>query len=164
MTQPPPHTDTDRDDVLPAAGDEHLTDPWNEVVPQRPLAGPRATLVRRLGARILDLGLWAAVYALDLLPWWVTIAAAAIWLAVPVWLGGATLGKRLFGIRVVRASGDPLALGRALLREALVLGSIAIPLVGVLDVLVAVNDPRTQALHDKVVGTLVVRPRTVHDG
>ena len=70
----------------------------------------------------------------------------------------ATAGKRLCRLRIVRADGAPVGLVRAFLREAFVLASFAIPVIGVLNVLVSVNDPGKQSLHDKVADTLVVGP------
>ena len=76
---------------------------------------------------------------------------------------GQTWGKQAFGIRVVRTNGVPMDFTWSALREALVKGlglgflSTIIPLVPyVLDALWPLWDERNRALHDMVVGTLVV--------
>lgn len=69
---------------------------------------------------------------------------------------GQTLGKRLTGVRVVDAAGEPIGYGRALGRYAAWLGSAALLFVGFL-VAPARGDRR--ALHDLLAGTRVVRVR-----
>jgi uncharacterized RDD family membrane protein YckC len=67
---------------------------------------------------------------------------------------GRTLGMRALGIRVVRADGRGIGLGRGATRYAtLVLGQALLGL----GVLWALGDTRHQGWHDKVAGTLVVR-------
>lgn len=68
-------------------------------------------------------------------------------------LGGATLGKRLVGIRVVRRDGRPPGLGRAALRAVLAVLSLA--LVG-LGVLLALFTASGRAFHDLLARTWVV--------
>jgi uncharacterized RDD family membrane protein YckC len=97
------------------------------------------TLVRGLAA-----GFAAALPSL-----WVALNAV-LWAVV-----GRTPGKALFGLRVVRADGTPVRLGRATLRSLGYFFS-AILLVGFLWILA---DPRRQAWHDKLAGTLVVYDR-----
>ena len=117
-------------------------------------AGRPASLVRRAGARVVDFGVCgAALYAL---PWWAAVPGALAWLVVPVWLGGATAGKWIFRIRVARVYGAPVTPGRALGREAFVLASVVVPLIGVLNAMVVVNDPRRQGFQDKIVDSVVV--------
>ena len=124
-------------------------------------AGAPATLPRRAAARTADVAGWVAVlFALDRLTTDLTVVWSTLWslawLVLPVWRGGATAGKRLCRLRVVRGGGGPLSLGRALAREAFFLASVAVPVIGVLNVLTVVNDPRRQSLSDKVADTLVV--------
>ncbi len=69
-------------------------------------------------------------------------------------LGGKTLGKRLFGLTVVDATGMPPRLSRSAARSLLSLLSAALLLMGYVLVLF---DARRQALHDKLAGTFVVR-------
>lgn len=70
---------------------------------------------------------------------------------------GQTAGKRLLGLRVVRADGTPVSLGRAALRLVGYLLS-ALPLyLGFAWILV---DARHRGWHDLLAGTLVVYDRT----
>jgi uncharacterized RDD family membrane protein YckC len=71
---------------------------------------------------------------------------------------GQTLGKRWVGIRVVDgAPGGPIGYGRAFGRYAItfVFGLFVIPLL--LDYLWPLWDEKKQALHDKVVNSVVVK-------
>jgi len=78
---------------------------------------------------------------------------------------GRTLGRMVTGIRVVRASGEPMTLGVAFVREALVkwflfaavLGSVTFGLAGLIDYLWPLWDEENRALHDYVVNTRTVR-------
>lgn len=68
-------------------------------------------------------------------------------------VGGATIGKYLLGLRVLRADGRPLRTGRAALR-ALAYALSSLPLyLGFLNILV---DDRRRGWHDLVTGTVVV--------
>jgi uncharacterized RDD family membrane protein YckC len=76
---------------------------------------------------------------------------------------GQTWGKQLLGIRVVRTNGVPMDFTWSALREALVKGlglgflSTIIPVLPyLLDALWPLWDEQNRALHDMVVGTLVV--------
>ncbi|MFI5952872.1 RDD family protein [Cryptosporangium sp. NPDC051539] len=132
---------------------------WAELTPEASPAGRPAPLVRRVAARTIDFGVWlgafygfttvAADARLDAL---VLVVWGVVWLVLP---RGATAGKRLCGLRVARTDGTLLTLRRALLREACVIVSFVIPVIGVLMVLVILNDPRRQGLHDKLADTLV---------
>jgi uncharacterized RDD family membrane protein YckC len=97
------------------------------------------TLVRGLAA-----GFAAALPSL-----WVALNAV-LWAVF-----GRTPGKALFGVRVVRTDGTPVRLGRATIRSLGYLFSVIL-FVGFLWVLA---DPRRQAWHDKVAGTLVIYDR-----
>jgi uncharacterized RDD family membrane protein YckC len=71
---------------------------------------------------------------------------------------GQTLGKKWLGIRVVDgSSGNSIGYGRAFGRYAIsfVFGLFVIP--SILDYLWPLWDQKKQALHDKVVGSIVVR-------
>jgi uncharacterized RDD family membrane protein YckC len=77
---------------------------------------------------------------------------------------GKTLGRMAMGIRVVRANGQPMTFGWALLREVAVkallfgfAGSITFGLANLADVLWPLWDDEHRALHDFVVDTRVVR-------
>jgi uncharacterized RDD family membrane protein YckC len=70
---------------------------------------------------------------------------------------GATWGKRALGIRVVREDGQVLGYGRAFGRYGiqLLLGILVLPLLA--DYLWPLWDAKNQSLHDKAVGSVVVR-------
>ena len=77
---------------------------------------------------------------------------------------GQTLGRKVTGIRVVRASGRPIDFGFAMVREVLVksllfgvLSSITFGLASLIDVLWPLWDEEHRALHDFVVDTRSVR-------
>ncbi len=68
---------------------------------------------------------------------------------------GRTPGKRLVGIRVVRADGGPVGLGGSLVRN--VLRALELPLAYAPGILAVALSARRQRLGDLVAGTLVVR-------
>lgn len=77
---------------------------------------------------------------------------------------GQTLGRKVTGIRVVRASGRPIDFGFAMVREVLVksllfgvLSSVTFGLASLIDVLWPLWDEEHRALHDFVVGTRSIR-------
>jgi uncharacterized RDD family membrane protein YckC len=94
----------------------------------------------------------------------VSVAALLYAPAMMTRTDGRTLGRMATGIRVVRASGEPMNFGTAVIREV-VLKAFAFPLVGsitggilsLLDVLWPLWDGEKRALHDIVVDTRVVR-------
>jgi uncharacterized RDD family membrane protein YckC len=71
--------------------------------------------------------------------------------------GGRTPGKRVAGIRVVRADGAPVGVIESLLRN--VLRAVELPIGYAPGVLAVALGPRRQRLGDWVAGTLVVRDR-----
>jgi uncharacterized RDD family membrane protein YckC len=80
--------------------------------------------------------------------------------------GGATLGKRAVGTRVVSAADRTLVgPGAAGIREAVFIIGPAIPFVGfffwLIDNLFLTWDLQRQCLHDKIAGTVVVRKEAV---
>lgn len=84
--------------------------------------------------------------------------------ATMVWLKGSTPGKALLGIRVVRANGQPVTFGWAVLREwvlkGIVLGilnGITLGLASLLNYLWPLWDSENRALHDMAAGSRVVR-------
>ena len=108
------------------------------------------------GATSLVIGLLVAIVC-------VTVAALLYAPAMMTRTDGRTLGRMVTGIRVVRASGEPMNFGTALLREV-VLKAFAFPLIGsitggilsLLDILWPLWDGENRALHDIVVDTRVV--------
>ena len=67
------------------------------------------------------------------------------------WLTGASFGQRILGVQVVRADGGRLGLGRVVLRTVLI--CLVIPAV--------VIDTYGRGLHDRAVGSVVVRAGSV---
>lgn len=101
--------------------------------------------VRRGGTFILTVGYVA------------TAAVAFINFVLIANLSGRTLGKWIAGLRIERRDGEPLSVGRALLRH-LVGYPLTLLTLG-LGFLVAAFDPQGRALHDWLAGTVVVRSR-----
>ncbi|HEU5420964.1 MAG TPA: RDD family protein [Streptosporangiaceae bacterium] len=90
----------------------------------------------------------------------VVISLAYYWLLTA--FGGATLGKRAVGTRVVSASDRTLVgLGAAAGRAAVFILGPVIPFFGLVDNLFLLWDPQRQCLHDKAARTLVVRKEAV---
>ena len=78
---------------------------------------------------------------------------AVLWSSIG---GGATLGMRALGLKVIGADGQPVNLGRAVLRYIGLAVSVLILLIGV--IMVAFTD-RKRGLHDMIAGTYVVHTR-----
>jgi uncharacterized RDD family membrane protein YckC len=77
---------------------------------------------------------------------------------------GKTLGRMAVGNRVVRANGQPMTLGWAMLREVAIkmllvgiVNSVTFGLAGLLDVLWPLWDDENRALHDFLVDTRTVK-------
>ena len=77
---------------------------------------------------------------------------------------GKTLGRMAMGIRVVRANGQPMTFGWAMLREVAVkallfgvAGSLTVGLANLADILWPLWDDENRALHDFLVDTRTVR-------
>jgi uncharacterized RDD family membrane protein YckC len=75
--------------------------------------------------------------------------------------GGASIGKHLMGLRVVRADGRPLKPARAALRTLAYALSTAVLYAGFLNILV---DDRRRAWHDLLTGTVVVHSWRAYPG
>ncbi len=80
--------------------------------------------------------------------------------------GGQTPGKQLAGIRVIKSDGSPSGWGFTFLREFIIKGmlggflsSITGGIYWVVDHLWTLFDGNSQALHDKMMNTLVVQSR-----
>ncbi len=88
-----------------------------------------------------DLGFgfgWAAIYMTVILSWW----------------RGQTVGKRLLGIRVVRLDGEPITWWVAFERVGGYAAGVATGLLGFAQVW---WDANRQTIHDRIVGTVVIR-------
>lgn len=72
------------------------------------------------------------------------------------WWNGRTIGKRLFGLRVVRLNGEPLTLWYAFERFGGYAAGIATGLLGFAQIL---WDPNRQGIHDRIAGTVVLYQR-----
>ena len=79
--------------------------------------------------------------------------AIAYFTLLPSWWRGQTLGKRLFGLRVVELTGKPLGLMNCFGRYGGYAAGLATGGVGLLQVL---WDPNRQAVQDKLAHTVVV--------
>jgi uncharacterized RDD family membrane protein YckC len=84
---------------------------------------------------------------------------------------GATVGKMLAGVAVLKTDGGRVELGRAIWRSAATLLLWITGIGGLVDMIVGAADGRRQWLHDKVAGTIVVHrhwravdPRATLDG
>jgi uncharacterized RDD family membrane protein YckC len=73
---------------------------------------------------------------------------------------GATLGMRLFELRVVDVNtGQPIGIGRAILRY---IGLLVAALPCWIGLIWAAFDPRVQGWHDKIASTVVLQSHTAH--
>ncbi|GAA1712605.1 RDD family protein [Streptomyces yatensis] len=123
----------------------------------------------RLAARVLDIGVLVVAvvflasgltdFAGDVLPALLALVVVGGYEPVLTAVYGATPGKRLCGLRVVRrGDGSGLGFGRALWRWTCVLVGCAVPVLGVVNVLrCAWGRPYRQCLHDKAADTVVRR-------
>lgn len=77
---------------------------------------------------------------------------------IPFWIFfGATPGKMLLGLKIVRASdGGKIGLGRSIVRFFAYIPAVLI--LGIGFIMVAF-DKRKQGLHDKIAGTVVIKTR-----
>ncbi|HEV2639210.1 MAG TPA: RDD family protein [Actinocrinis sp.] len=110
------------------------------------------TTYTTLGMDGTGIALWALAAV-------ILIMAALLYEAFRVGAGGQTTGRRLVGIRVVRAgTGDRFRTGSALIRGALFWVLLLVPVVDVLTLgPVAWGRPYRQGLHDKLTRAVTVR-------
>jgi uncharacterized RDD family membrane protein YckC len=99
----------------------------------------------------------ASAIALLGLGYVVGVAMGAAYEGVFVNKLGATPGKMVFGLRVVRPDGGPVSLGRAVGRYFAKILSAIIFLIGYI---MAAFDREKRALHDMIVDTRVIRRRS----
>jgi uncharacterized RDD family membrane protein YckC len=125
------------------------------------LGGVGAAFNEDDGLGIFSLILGAIAYLVLLAA--VAVLYAPLLMRRPGARNGQTWGKQLFGIRVVRTNGVPMDFTWSAVREALVKGlglgvaSTIIPVLPyLLDALWPLWDERNRAIHDMLVGTLVV--------
>jgi uncharacterized RDD family membrane protein YckC len=108
---------------------------------------------------------WAALVAAGIV-WILCLAVAALFYA-PVMMArtnGRTLGRMALNIRVVRASGERITFGYAVLREVVVkwllfgiLGALTGGIAQLLDYLWPLWDEQNRCLHDMIVDSRVVK-------
>jgi uncharacterized RDD family membrane protein YckC len=136
------------------------------------IVGIGAVLIVALFGSVFSVGFFASDEAgvvsliVGLLLSFLAIAIVAL-LYAPLMMArtnGKTLGRMAMGIRVVRASGQPMTFGWAMLREVVVkalvfgiAGSLTFGLANLADVLWPLWDEENRALHDFIVDTRVVR-------
>jgi len=92
---------------------------------------------------------------------WV-MGAAVVYYVAPVAVWGCTLGKWLVGTRVIGEDGRACGWKRATIRGLVAAAADLLTqtaMVGLLDPMWLLWDPRRQALHDRAAGTLVVSVR-----
>ncbi|WKX69078.1 RDD family protein [Streptomyces sp. XD-27] len=159
--------------------------PYGYPYPQQPYpympmgpAGPPPHLLAdpgsRLGARLLDalfvlVGCIVANIPSFIAPSLATrmvgilafVAAFAVYEPVMLATRGATFGKQICGLGVVRLEdGGKISGGKAFGRWAISLLMGIVPILGLLNILWCCWDkPNRQCLHDKVVTTVVIRTR-----
>jgi uncharacterized RDD family membrane protein YckC len=136
-------------------------------------AGSIAPLSRRFLARFIDgiiigLPLYALVPglrdasgAISVGVLFIIFLVGAVYEIFQIGLWGQTIGKRLFGIKVVRLTdGEVPGLGAAAIRYLLPQALLNIPVLNLLVIVVylrAAFDPLRQGFHDRAAGTIVVR-------
>ncbi len=117
-----------------------------------------AGLGRRVGAYVLDVILFILTLVIGYIVWWLFTLRR-----------GQTPGKRLLGIRVIRADGTPSEWRWTFMREFIVkgiavsLGNAVVGIVWIGDLLWAFWDKDRQTIHDKIMKTVVVDDREYLD-
>ncbi len=119
-------------------------------------AGPNlraATFLRRLSAYLLDIPLLIVTLGIGWLIWWLFTLA-----------NGQTPGKQLLGIRAVRDDGRDLGWGLTFVREFVIKGllvgiisNFTFGIFWVINYLFPLFDKDQQALHDKMMSSMVVK-------
>src|SRR5918994_1366074 len=111
-----------------------------------------------------DVGVVSIIVGLLFATLCVSIVALLYAPAMMARTNGQTLGRMVTGIRVVRAKGEPMTFGFAMLREVAVkallfgiAGSITFGLANLADVLWPLWDEENRALHDFIVDTRSIR-------
>lgn len=116
---------------------------------------PRAGFWIRMAALFIDCVLIGVVMGILNPPDQLWLIGLAGYGALMWKLKGTTVGGIVCGIRVVRRDGGPINWDTAIVRA---LGCFLSLVVAGLGFLWIVFDPERQAWHDKIAGTLVIRP------
>jgi uncharacterized RDD family membrane protein YckC/cytoskeletal protein CcmA (bactofilin family) len=112
---------------------------------------PRAGFGIRMAALLIDIILVSIIVRVDhLIPLALAVYGAILWK-----LKGSTVGGIIFGLKVVKLHGGPVDWVTAIVRA---LGCFLSLFVIGLGFLWIVFDPEKQSWHDKIAGTVVVRP------
>ena len=161
--------------AAPSTGSYALAGWWSRVgatLIDGVIVGIGALLIVALFGSVFSVGFFASDEAgvvsvvVGLMFSFVAIAIVAL-LYAPLMMArtnGRTLGRMALGIRVIRANGQPMTFGFAMLREVLIkallfgfASSVTFGLAALADVLWPLWDEENRALHDFVVNTRVVR-------
>jgi uncharacterized RDD family membrane protein YckC len=167
---PPAHTAP----AVPASGRYTLAGWWSRVgaaLIDGLIVGVGALVIIVLFGSVFSVGFFdseetgVAALIVGLMLSFLAIAIVAL-LYAPLMMArtnGKTLGRMAMGIRVVRANGQPMTFGWAMLREVAVkallfgfAGSITAGLANLADVLWPLWDDENRALHDFIVDTRTV--------
>jgi uncharacterized RDD family membrane protein YckC len=168
---PPAHATT----PAPAAGRYALAGWWSRVgatLIDALIIGAGALLILVLFGSVFSVGFFASdetgvvAVVIGLMLGALAVAIVSL-IYAPLMMArtnGKTLGRMAMGIRVVRASGQPMTFGFAMLREVAVkallfgvAGSITAGIANLVDVLWPLWDDENRALHDFIVDTRTVR-------
>jgi len=136
-----------------------------EVLESLPLEQRCAGFWRRFAAYLLDglilnVASWILGFTFSFLPLWLgslvgiafAIGSVIYFPAFWVWQG-ATPGKMLMGVKIVKTDGSPIGIGTAILRYV---GYFVSALILFIGYLMIAWDGKKQGLHDKIAGTYVV--------
>jgi len=136
---------------------------WLESLPieQRYVGFWRRFAASFLDGIILNIISWILFFILSFFPYWASIAVGIAFfigsiIYYPVfWVWqGATPGKMIMGVKIVRTDGSPIGIGRAFLRYVGYFVSAIIIYIGYLMI---AWDSKKQGLHDKIADTCVIR-------
>ena len=97
-------------------------------------------------SKVIGFGIPFVILLSFLIPW--------IYFIVMTNKKGATLGKKILGLKVVSETGEKLSLGKIILRETI--GKFVSGLIFSIGFLMAAFTEKKQGLHDKMAGSLVV--------
>ena len=151
--------DDDADDAVPAAASSPASVPASAAAAERGVADRQSARIPALEAELAAApkprplhwrdDLLRRLHRVGLRFGW----AIAYFTLLPTWWRGQTVGKRLFGLRVVHLTGKPLGLMDCFGRYGGYAAGLATGGIGLLQVL---WDPNRQAVEDKLAHTVVV--------